>query len=207
MDLSKVKQKFSYKLFGIGGETELEITNEKSELKRGSRGVDYSQLRKFLKKGDWRAADEETRKVMCRVAAREKEGWLDQESIDNFPCEDLQQINQLWEHYSKGKFGFSVQKKIYENLGGNEGGRRVWEKFCERVGWKRVGEDKFIEYSDLTFNLKNAPQGHLPLPLPHIRSLPLPQDIFKDHLRKNPCWVYHSGVGVVVLFSVETCNL
>ena len=141
-NLSKVKQKFSYKLFGIGGETELEIINEKSELKRGTRGVDYSQLRKFLKKGDWREANEETRKVMFRVAAREKEGWLDQESIDNFPCEDLQQINQLWEHYSQGKFGFSVQKKIYENLG--------VEKFMDAVSWYDW------------YEVKNAPQGHFP---------------------------------------------
>jgi len=164
-NLSKVKQKISYKLFGFGGETELEITNEKSELKRGTRGVDYSQLRKCLKRGDWQEADHETMKVMCRVAAKEKEWRLDEESIENFPCEDLQEINQLWEHYSKGKFGFNVQKKIYENLGGGQTWDSVvWEKFSERVGWLELGGNGsrrwFLEF-DLTFNL-NAPQGHLP---------------------------------------------
>lgn len=167
MDLSKFKQKFSYKVFGIGGETELEIErSDKIELKRGTRGVDYSQLRKFLEKGDWRAANKETWEVMCRVAARENEGWLDAESIDNFPCEDLQQINQLWEHYSKGKFGFSVQKKIYENMGYQHTCLiTLWDNFTQRVGWSEKEGIFFLFFkdSDLTFNLKYAPQGHLPV--------------------------------------------
>jgi hypothetical protein len=137
----------------------LEITNEKSELKRGTRGVDYSQLRKFLKKGDWRAADEETRKVMCRVAGREKQAYLSRESIDNFPCEDLQQINQLWEHYSKGKFGFSVQKKIYENLGGGQTWNEVvWGELMDAVGWRELRELG----EEIYHNRKTAPQGHFP---------------------------------------------
>ena len=97
---------------------------------------------------------------MCQAAGRESEGWLDRESIDNFPCEDLRTINQLWLHYSKGKFGFSVQKEIYESLGGTrEYNEKVWNQFGDRVGWRKGG--KWLDYSDLTFNL-NAPQAHLP---------------------------------------------
>jgi hypothetical protein len=166
MDLSKIKQKFSYKAFGIGGETELEIEMpERSELKRGTRGVDYNQLRKFLKKGDWRAANKETWEVMYRVAAVAQ---LNDEYILNFPCEDLQQINELWEHYSKGKFGFSVQKKIYENLRGFKTSKShysLWGEFNVRVGWA-IRDEKWYSVSvydsDLIFDLKNAPQGHLP---------------------------------------------
>ncbi len=214
MDLSKVKQKFSYKVFGIGGETELEIERSaRSELKRGTTGVDYSRLRKFLEKGDWQAADKETWEVMCRVAARENEGWLDEASILNFPCEDLQQINQLWEHYSKGKFGFRVQKKIYENRGGGKTSRSesaVWKAFCEYVGWQKEGSSSWVWYSDLTFNLKNAPQGHLP------------RECF-GHLPKEIMWMgqiwgvgcgKNNGgeymmelVGVGLFSRVKTCNL
>ena len=56
---------------------------------------------------------------MLAVAKREKE--LDVNSIDNFPCEDLRTIDQLWVKYSDGRFGFSVQKRIYQNLGGTRG--------------------------------------------------------------------------------------
>ena len=80
--------------------------------------MDYRKLRDYLAQGKWWEADEETKRVMLAVGKREKEGWLDDEHIDNFPCEDLRTIDQLWVKYSDGRFGFSVQKRIYQNLGG-----------------------------------------------------------------------------------------
>ncbi|MFM6610153.1 MAG: GUN4 domain-containing protein, partial [Dolichospermum sp.] len=80
-------------------------------------GMDYRKLRDLLKAGKWKEADEETLRVMLAVA-REREGWLNVESIDNFPCADLRTIDQLWVKYSDGRFGFSVQKRIYQSLGG-----------------------------------------------------------------------------------------
>ncbi|MFM5892395.1 MAG: GUN4 domain-containing protein, partial [Dolichospermum sp.] len=52
-------------------------------------GMDYRKLRDLLKAGKWKEADEETRRVMLCVGEREREGWLNVESIDNFPCADL----------------------------------------------------------------------------------------------------------------------
>lgn len=37
---------------------------------KSERGIDYSQLRDFLAVGKWKEADEETAKVMYRVAVR-----------------------------------------------------------------------------------------------------------------------------------------
>jgi eukaryotic-like serine/threonine-protein kinase len=91
---------------------------------------------------------------------REEEGWLDVKSIEKFPCEDLRTIDQLWVKYSDGRFGFSVQKRIYQSLGGTtEYDRKVWEKFGYRVGWIR--NEKWLCYNDLTFSEK-APEAHLP---------------------------------------------
>ncbi|MEG4987482.1 serine/threonine-protein kinase [Microcoleus sp. BR0-C5] len=81
-------------------------------------GMDYTNLQNLLAAKKWREADEETARVMLKVAGREKEGGLNTESIDNFPCEDLRTIDQLWVKYSNGRFGFSVQKRIYKSLGG-----------------------------------------------------------------------------------------
>ncbi|MCA2709046.1 MAG: GUN4 domain-containing protein [Microcystis sp. M015S2] len=129
---------------------------------KSARGVNYSRLQQLLAAGKWKEADQETSKVMLQVAGRQTEGWLRiEEDIDNFPCEDLRTINQLWLHYSNGKFGFSVQKEIYESLGGTRVyNERVWNKFCDRVGWRKRG--KWLEYSDLTFNLREASPAHLP---------------------------------------------
>jgi hypothetical protein len=125
-----------------------------------AKGVDYRQLRDLLKAGKWEEADQETAKRMCEVAGRTEEGWLRSEDIDRFPCEDLRTIDQLWVHYSDGKFGFSVQAKIYRALGGTrEYDGKVWQKFGDRVGW-RVGGN-WLNYSDFTFNT-SAPSAHLP---------------------------------------------
>jgi eukaryotic-like serine/threonine-protein kinase len=143
----------------------LELINPTAKLQtdhlESSVGMDYTQLRDLLKAGEWKQADEETERVMLAVCGREKQGWLDVEHIDNFPCSDLRTIDQLWLKYSNGRFGFSVQKRIYQSLGGTrEYDSKIWEAFGDRVGWKK--KEEWLYYSDLTFDL-TAPQGHLPL--------------------------------------------
>jgi serine/threonine protein kinase len=126
-------------------------------------GMDYYELRNLLAAGKWKEADEETGRVMLKVAGREKEGWLYEKDIDKFPCEDLRTIDQLWVKYSDGRFGFSVQKRIYQNLGGTrERDSQIWEAFGDRVGWSVNKE--WLDYDDLKFNIK-APEGHIPASL------------------------------------------
>jgi len=133
--------------------------SEEGELK-SSCGMDYRKLRDYLAQGKWKEADEETKRVMLAVAKREKEGWLDDEHIDNFPCEDLRTIDQLWVKYSDGRFSFSVQKRIYQGFGGTRKyDREIWEKFGDKVGWRKGGD--WLYYKDITFD-KKAPEGHLP---------------------------------------------
>ncbi|HCQ21655.1 MAG: serine/threonine protein kinase [Aphanizomenon flos-aquae LD13] len=122
--------------------------------------MDYRKLRDYLAQGKWKEADEETRRVMLAVAKREKEGCLDDKSIDNFPCEDLRTIDQLWVKYSDGKFGFSIQKRIYQGFGGTrEYNSEIWRQFGDKVGWRKGGN--WLYYEDITFD-KKAPEGHLP---------------------------------------------
>ncbi|MDB9433285.1 serine/threonine-protein kinase, partial [Microcystis aeruginosa] len=128
------------------------------QLKSAKR-IDYRNLEDLLKRQQWKQADEETARRMLQVANRTNE-WLREEDIDNFPCEDLRTIDQLWVKYSGGRFGFSVQAKIYRELGGTrQYNRRVWYAFGDRVGW-RVN-NSWIYYKDVPFDLK-APRGHLP---------------------------------------------
>ncbi|MCL1475135.1 serine/threonine-protein kinase [Argonema antarcticum] len=135
------------------------------ETLSSDKGIDYRKLRDFLKAGNWKKADEETLKVMLKVAGREKKGWLDIPDIDNFPCTDLRTIDQLWVKYSKGRFGFSVQKRIWQSVGGKPG---VWDyeiarcnEFGNYVGWYESVLNYWLDYSKLDFSL-NARVGHLP---------------------------------------------
>jgi len=123
----------------------------------------YQQLENYLKNGQWKEADQETYRMMVETVGKEEDQLLEPEDLENFPCEDLRTINQLWLDYSNGKFGFSVQKEIYQSLGGTrEYNSEVWKKFCDGVGWRVEGD--WLYYKDLTFNLSElSPAGHLPV--------------------------------------------
>ena len=126
-----------------------------------STGVDYQPLRDALAAGNFREADEATTSLMLQAADRESEGWFFDENIDNFSCEDLRMIDQLWLGYSSRQFGFSIQLQIFQSISGgtSEYNLDTWEIFNERVGWRVNGA--WLHYTDLTFSLAALP-GHLP---------------------------------------------
>lgn len=142
---------------------------------RSEVGIDYTRLRSLLAAGQWQQADEETRKLMLEAARREKEGLLDREASETFPSTDLHTINQLWEKFSKGRFGFSVQKRIWESIVGNAVAdiempqqrhldnhfKEHIDQFGDRIGWSVKGN--WLHFRDLTFD-SCAPEGHLPSP-------------------------------------------
>ncbi|MEG4807740.1 serine/threonine-protein kinase [Microcoleus sp. F8-D3] len=127
-----------------------------------AKGVDYRQLDRLLAGGEWKEADQETYKKMREAAGKPGDGWLRREDIDRFPCEDLRTIDQLWVKYSNGRFGFSVQKRIYQSLGGTkEYDEKIWNAFGDQVGW--CVNNLWLDYDHIKFNHKGTPEGHLPI--------------------------------------------
>src|SRR5919199_896163 len=116
-------------------------------------GINYSKLRELLVAQKWKEADRETLSVLLKVCGREKEGWLREKDLANFPCVDLHTIDQLWVLYSNGRFGFSIQKQLFHDCG------KKYQLLGDRVGW-HSGEVWF-PYDSFTFAL-DAPPGHLP---------------------------------------------
>ncbi|HEY9602462.1 MAG TPA: GUN4 domain-containing protein [Allocoleopsis sp.] len=123
--------------------------------------IDYNRLRSLLARGQWLEADLETITIMLRICDRETEGWLREEDFEYFPCTDLLTIDQLWIKYSNGRFGFSVQKEIWQSIGGTKNTKiNIYRSFCELIGWSVRGSS-WLFYSDLTFD-STASVGHLP---------------------------------------------
>jgi len=116
-------------------------------------GIDHTQLRDLLQRKKWKEADQKTRDILCQLLGKPSGYYLKNGDIENLPCEDLRTIDQLWVKYSDGRFGFSVQKRIYDDT------ERDYPVFCNCVGWP-IHEPANLE-SMLQFNLK-APLGHLP---------------------------------------------
>ncbi len=138
----------------VSGQTQIILESE--------RDIDYTHLCNLLADRLWKEADQKTYDLVLR-AANTKERYLTGDDWLKFPCKDFRTIDQLWMKYSDGRFGFSVQKQIWESkdVGGHPNADSVIKrKFAIKVGWKK-GE-KWLDYSDLTFSTAFARFGHLP---------------------------------------------
>lgn len=116
-------------------------------------GIDYTRLHNLLEHHQWQDADRETDGIILQVCDRQGQGTLGIEDIREFPCRDLRTINQLWVKYSGGRFGFSIQRRIWEELDHD------YDTFGDRLGWRR--ETVWLPYTALIFGI-SAPEGHLP---------------------------------------------
>ena len=97
---------------------------------RSSCGIDYKILRDFLVAQEWERADEETESILQLLCSRVE--------INHLACEDLWTIDQLWVKYSNRSLGFSVQRRIWQSVGG-EIGKDCWIEFCQELGWLNQG--------------------------------------------------------------------
>ncbi|MBD2577373.1 GUN4 domain-containing protein [Oscillatoria sp. FACHB-1406] len=133
-----------------------------------ARGMEfeYQKLDELLVAQKWQTADESTRELMLRVTNRIAEGYLDAESIEAFPCEDLRTIDKLWVERSGGKFGFSVQKKLWQECGGkiDKYDDEAFKKFATKVGWYQPHKfgGTYNEFLNDTDNGKNARYAAFP---------------------------------------------
>lgn len=99
----------------------------------------YQQLEKYLKNGQWKEADEETYRLMITAVGKDEGQDFEIEELMKFSCEELLVIDKLWTKYSKGRFGFSIQKSIYNKIGGIIDGsfhKEEFNKFGNVVGWQ-----------------------------------------------------------------------
>ncbi len=127
---------------------------------RSDRNIDYTQLRDLLAQHNWKEADMETTQLMLKVMGKKYWNEVYKEDIDNFSSQDLQTIDQLWEQYSYGYFGFSIQQTIWSEMGGQVD-YETEKRLGERLGWRKEG--KWLDYEALTFKLSPmTPMGHLP---------------------------------------------
>ncbi len=116
-------------------------------------GIDYTKLQHLLAARKWLQADQETWAVMCQALSLLPGSYIHSSELDNFPCQDLRTIDQLWRQYSCGRFGFSVQKQIYDSVAGDYG------HFCTSIGWPTynpISPNCGFQFS------ASAPIGHLP---------------------------------------------
>lgn len=143
---------------------------------KSERNIDYYPLQKLLLDQDFQGADSLTRVKLCELAGEGaiQRKWLYFTEVERFPKTDLNTLNSLWWLHSEGKFGFSVQRKIWLSL--NKDFTKLWLK----IGWKK--DNSWTQYpNEFTWNL-SAPAGHLPLSN-QLRGVQVTKSLFS-----HPVW-------------------
>ncbi|NET35941.1 MAG: GUN4 domain-containing protein [Cyanothece sp. SIO1E1] len=133
------------------------ITNSQSLNLNSEFDIDYTPLQALLTQQDFEAADRITLQKLCELAGPTavQRKWVYFTEVERFPIVDLQTIDTLWSVHSEGRFGFSIQRKIWLSVGKN------WDNFWPAIGWKT--DKNWTRYPDgFTWSLA-APKGHLPL--------------------------------------------
>lgn len=146
------------------GESQVEAgLSEISAVELSALEPEFAKLQQFLDAGWWKEADILTNDMMLRVAGKREGDWLKDEDLETFPCAALGKLDKLWLQHSDGRFGFSVQKAIWNALGGIGTRPRadgdMERDFGDRVGWRQ--EEVWLAYREYSFSLA-APPGHLP---------------------------------------------
>lgn len=140
---------------------EREVTDERYGPVDTAHELDYTRLRDLLWRHQWEAADQETERLILTALSQDMRP-LEGNAIIKLNCIDLDTIDNLWSRYSREKFGFRAQHRVFAEQ------EREADGFLSTVGWKEglgLGNILLLSrgrpYRDLQFNLE-APTGHLP---------------------------------------------
>lgn len=123
--------------------------------------MDLTTLLASLAAHDWRAADEETGRLLLADGDEGGFAGLEPHEVKGLDCVLLLSIDRAWSDASDGRFGFAAQADVLAAVRADGLVRKAaWRVFGTRTGW--VGADGWAaDRSGLTYDL-TAPVGHLP---------------------------------------------
>ena len=148
-----------------------------------NKNIDYKRLENFLKAEKFQEADLETKNIVLFYSGKKHDEKMEIEEIRNLLESVLIIIDELWTEHSNQKFGFSVQRNIWQEIISPKKGimsrilpfknnvptdseQEKWYKFGRYVGWRNqtnntTDKEKWIVYKNIDFTL-NAPTGCFP---------------------------------------------
>ena len=113
----------------------------------------------MLATGDFVAADQFTRDNLIKIAGptSQQRGFVYWTEVKNLSEVDLCTMERLWLLFSNGKFGYSIQKRIWDIENGN------FDNFIRRIGWTTGdrGNERKLKWfgkSEFIYDLDKAKQ-------------------------------------------------
>mmetsp|Transcript_19385 Transcript_19385/g.46828 ORF Transcript_19385/g.46828 Transcript_19385/m.46828 type:complete len:239 (-) Transcript_19385:294-1010(-) len=151
-------------------------------------GMDYIPLATMLATGQLAEADQFTRDALIEISGAKEKGrdFVYFTDVKNIPSTDLATIERLWNKFSGGKFGYSVQKKKFGVSKGD------FEVFCKKVGWTTMDGEverkkRWFGASEFVYDVKKAKEGHLPL-TSALRGTSLFKNLMEHPVWENDDW-------------------
>jgi GUN4-like/NACHT domain len=121
----------------------------------------YQTLENLLREHQWREADEETYRLMITTVGKEEGQSFNRSDLENISQSELHILDQLWLKYSKDKWGFSTQKRIWQEfLRPSDYNHEKWEQFGERVGWRK--DSTWVTHVETDSTRENSIPGTFP---------------------------------------------
>ncbi len=126
-------------------------------LTSSDQDINYDSLQLNLLEENFEEADRLTSEYLRKLAGKvaEKRGYVFYSEVKNMSGLDLITIDRLWNIYSQGKFGFSVQAKLLKTVG------KRYDFLWPKIGWKKNGV--WTRYPNSFDWSLDAPDGHMPL--------------------------------------------
>lgn len=151
-----------------------------------------SALGALLEAGEWRAADEESRRLLLADADHGGFIGLDPAEVPTLDCELVLAIDDAWRLASDGRYGFSAQSAILATARARGfGPRKTWRRFGSQVGWR---SGAWLDADGLSY-VSDAPEGHFPwVPgmLPTVATGPTYEVLFLFYQLFDECRTRHN---------------
>ncbi|KAK8475091.1 hypothetical protein V6N13_064368 [Hibiscus sabdariffa] len=131
-----------------------------------SQAISFDTLQHHLSTQNFREADEETRRLLILLAGEQaqKRGYVFFSEVQFISETDLKAIDELWRRNSNNKFGYSVQKKLWQKAD------KDFTKLFLKLGWMKKLDTEIEQYNyrafpdEFIWELNDeTPEGHLPL--------------------------------------------
>ncbi len=142
-------------------------------------GIDYIRLQNFLVAGEWEKANSETVAIINTLLYRlgeksiKRKHWqwetirefkeehihfdIFHQPFQKLPCHELNIIDKIWIKYSYGRFGFSIQQRLYNLF------KRDIAALVKAIKWASWNYEEERYWSEDKNYSINAPVGHLPI--------------------------------------------
>ena len=122
--------------------------------------MQISVLETLLAAGEWRAADDETRRLLLVDADDGGFTGLDPSEVPTLDCALLLAIDEAWATASRGQYGLTAQSEILAAVRAEDYSQKeMWRAFGIRVGW--FHDAGWYEASDVGYSADGG-AGHLP---------------------------------------------